>query len=100
MPAQIIQTMVFTQIMDIWRPGGSLEDHLKVNRTVIQTKPESRTYNHDNIVIKNRSIKTRYTVYSKRSAHLLPHFSVAPLGKGGQKFHLHNRPCEFLVPLP
>ena len=29
MPAQIIQTMAFTQIMDIWRPGRSLEDHLK-----------------------------------------------------------------------
>ncbi len=28
MPAQIIKTMVFTQIMDIWRPGRSLEDHL------------------------------------------------------------------------
>ncbi len=29
MPAQIIQRMAFTQIMDIWRPGRSLEDHLK-----------------------------------------------------------------------
>ncbi len=29
MPAQIIQTMAFTQIMAIWRPGRSLEDHLK-----------------------------------------------------------------------
>ncbi len=28
MTAQIIQTMEFTQIMDIWRPGRSLEDHL------------------------------------------------------------------------
>ncbi len=30
MPAQIIQMMAFTQIMDIWRPGRSMEDHLKV----------------------------------------------------------------------
>ncbi len=30
MPAQMIQTMSFTQIMDIWRPGRSLEDHLKI----------------------------------------------------------------------
>ncbi len=29
MAAQIIQTMSFTQIMDIWRPGSSVEDHLK-----------------------------------------------------------------------
>ncbi len=29
MPAQIKQTMSFTQIMDIWRPGRSMEDHLK-----------------------------------------------------------------------
>ena len=29
MPVQIIQTMAFTQIMDIWRPGRSMEDHLK-----------------------------------------------------------------------
>ncbi len=29
MPAQIILTMAFTQITDIWRPGRSLEDHLK-----------------------------------------------------------------------
>ncbi len=29
MPAQIVQTMSFTQIMDIWRSGRSLEDHLK-----------------------------------------------------------------------
>ena len=28
MPAQIIQTMSFTQIMDIWGPRRSLEDHL------------------------------------------------------------------------
>ncbi len=28
MPAQIIQTMAFIWIMDIWRPGRSLEDHL------------------------------------------------------------------------
>ncbi len=30
MPAQIIQMMVFAQIMDIWRPGRSMEDHLKI----------------------------------------------------------------------
>ncbi len=30
MTAQIIQTMAFTQIMDIWRPGRSLEDHLNL----------------------------------------------------------------------
>ncbi len=30
MPAQIIQMMAFAQIMDIWRPGRSMEDHLKV----------------------------------------------------------------------
>ena len=29
MPAQIIQMMAFAQIMDIWRPGRSMEDHLK-----------------------------------------------------------------------
>ncbi len=29
MPAQIIKMMVFAQIMDIWRPGRSMEDHLK-----------------------------------------------------------------------
>ncbi len=28
MPAQIIQVMAFAQIMDIWRSGRSLEDHL------------------------------------------------------------------------
>ncbi len=28
MNAQMIQTMAFTQIMDIWRPGRSVEDHL------------------------------------------------------------------------
>ena len=28
MPAQIILMMAFTQIMDIWRPGRSMEDHL------------------------------------------------------------------------
>ena len=28
MPAQIIQMMAFAQIMDIWRPGRSMEDHL------------------------------------------------------------------------
>ncbi len=26
------------------------------------------------------------TVYSKRNAHLIPNFFVAPLGEGGQKF--------------
>ncbi len=30
MPAQIIQMMAFAHIMDIWRPGRSMEDHLKV----------------------------------------------------------------------
>ena len=30
MPAQIIQTMAFIQIMNIWRPGRSLEDHLNM----------------------------------------------------------------------
>ncbi len=29
MPAQITQTMAFIQIMDIWRPGRSMEDQLK-----------------------------------------------------------------------
>ncbi len=28
-PAQIIQIMAFAQIIDIWRPGRSMEDHLK-----------------------------------------------------------------------
>ncbi len=31
MPAQIIQMMAFAQIIDIWRPGRSMEDHLKVD---------------------------------------------------------------------
>ncbi len=30
MPAQIIQRMAFAQMMDIWRPGRSMEDHLNV----------------------------------------------------------------------
>ncbi len=30
MTAQIIKTMAFTQIMDIWRPGRSVEDHLNI----------------------------------------------------------------------
>ncbi len=29
MPAKIIQMMAFAQIIDIWRPGRSMEDHLK-----------------------------------------------------------------------
>ncbi len=29
MPPQIIQMIAFAQIMDIWRPGRSMEDHLK-----------------------------------------------------------------------
>ncbi len=29
MPAQIIQMMTFAQIRDMWRPGRSMEDHLK-----------------------------------------------------------------------
>ncbi len=29
MPAQIIQMMAFAHIMDVWRPGRSMEDHLK-----------------------------------------------------------------------
>ncbi len=28
MPAQIIQMIALAQIMDIWRPGRSIEDHL------------------------------------------------------------------------
>ncbi len=27
-----------------------------------------------------------HTVYSKRNAHLIPNFFMAPLGEGGQKF--------------
>ncbi len=42
MPAQIIQTMAFIQIMDIWRPGRSLEDHLKRK----ENENEMKKYNH------------------------------------------------------
>ena len=31
MSAQILQMMAFAQIMDIWRAGRSMEDHLKYN---------------------------------------------------------------------
>ena len=41
MPAQTIQMMVFTQIMDNWRPGRSLEDHLK--SIIIKYVTESRS---------------------------------------------------------
>ncbi len=45
MPAQTIQTIAFIQIMDIWRPGRSLEDHLKIMVYIIiwctvETLPE------------------------------------------------------------
>ncbi len=51
MPAQIIQTMTFTQIMDIWRPGRSLEDHLKMSK------------NLENF---SRSLLWKLTVYANR----------------------------------
>ncbi len=38
MPAQIIQRMAFAQIMDIWRPGRSMEDHLKNLNIAFLTK--------------------------------------------------------------
>ncbi len=34
---RIIQMMAFIQIMDIWRPGRSLEDHLKGTMGVLDT---------------------------------------------------------------
>ncbi len=34
MPAKIIQMTAFAQIMDIWRPGRSIKDHLNENNTL------------------------------------------------------------------
>ncbi len=46
MPAQIIQTLAFTQIMVIWTPCTTPEDHLKTTQSSkgVQTFQYCNTY--------------------------------------------------------
>ncbi len=62
MPAQIIQSMVFTQIMDIWRPGRSLEDHLKASQLIhLHTSNVGTWIVSDPVIIRSEKLQLLHT---------------------------------------
>ena len=67
--------------------GGPIYNHELKSEDILADAQCIVALDIANLQVLNRdSSWTSCTVYSKRNAHLIPNFFVAPLGEGGQKF--------------